>query len=99
MEGRRPAKRPARTIAPIDADSFRDMETASKTATPAKNAIPVSSKNLKRFSLLGIRIAPAPPARTVEPMSPPMSAWLLDVGRPHHQVIKSQAIAPNTPAR
>src|SRR5947209_12494659 len=30
-------------------------------------------------------------------MMPRMSAWLLDVGRPHSQVIRSQTIAPTTP--
>src|SRR2546428_148867 len=41
---------------------------------------------------------PGPAARAAAPMMPPMSAWLLDVGRPHNHVIRSHAIAPTTPA-
>src|SRR5213593_3723569 len=49
------------------------------------------------FVVLGRRIDPGPAASAAAPMMPPMSAWLLDVGRPHSQVIRSHAIAPTTP--
>src|SRR5713101_2134160 len=49
------------------------------------------------FVVLGRRTAPGPTARTVEPMMPPISAWLLDVGRPHSHVTRSHKIAPTTP--
>ena len=35
-----------------------------------------------------------PAATMVAPSSPPMSAWLLELGRPSHQVIRFQTIAP-----
>ena len=40
-----------------------------------------------------------PPAINAEPTKPPMSAWLLEEGRPKYQVIKSQTIAPIRPAK
>src|SRR5712691_12677478 len=49
------------------------------------------------FVVLGRRIDPGPAASAAAPMMPPMSAWLLDVGRPQSQVIRSHAIAPTTP--
>src|SRR5256712_6105547 len=49
------------------------------------------------FVVLGRRIDPGPAASAAAPMMPPMSAWLLDVGRPHSQVIRSHPIAPATP--
>ena len=38
--------------------------------------------------------APTPAAMTVAPMRPPISAWLLELGRPSHQVMRFQVIAP-----
>src|SRR6266702_3425201 len=49
------------------------------------------------FVVLGRRIDPGPAASPAEPMMPPMSAWLLDVGRPHSHVTRSHTIAPTTP--
>ena len=49
------------------------------------------------FVVLGRRIDPVPAASADAPMRPPMSAWLLDVGRPHSHVMMSHAIAPTTP--
>src|SRR5436309_1146601 len=99
IEGSRPVKSPARRIAPHVTGSRRAMENPSNPTTPARNAIPVSAKKRKRFSGAGTRIAPTPPARIVDPISPPINAWLLDVGRPHHHVTRSHTIAPTTPAR
>src|SRR5881409_742449 len=49
------------------------------------------------FVVLGRRIDPGPTASAVAPTMPPMSAWLLDVGRPQTHVIRSHTIAPTTP--
>ena len=38
--------------------------------------------------------APTPLAMIVAPSRPPISAWLLELGRPSHQVIRFQVIAP-----
>jgi hypothetical protein len=40
-----------------------------------------------------------PPAINPEPMRPPINAWLLDDGRPKYHAIKSQTIAPISPAK
>ena len=40
-----------------------------------------------------------PPTMSAEPTRPPIRAWLLDDGRPSHQVTRSHTIAPTRPAR
>ena len=42
--------------------------------------------------------APSPAATIVAPSSPPMSAWLDELGRPSHQVMRFHAIAPMSAA-
>jgi hypothetical protein len=51
------------------------------------------------FSTTAITIALLPPAINPELIRPPINAWLLDDGSPNYQVIKSQTIAPISPAK
>ena len=43
-------------------------------------------------------IAPNPAATMVAPSSPPMSAWLDELGRPSHHVMRFQVMAPMSDA-
>src|SRR6058998_2714365 len=96
--GRSPASRPARIVVPSVGRCLRMMTSYAKNdAAPSTNAIPVTKRKRSMFVVLGRRIDPGPTASTVEPMMPPMSAWLLDVGRPHSHVTRSHTIAPTTP--
>src|SRR5207244_11537290 len=45
------------------------------------------------------RFAEKPAFATAAPPYPPMRAWEDEVGRPPHQVIRSQQMAPSRPAR
>jgi hypothetical protein len=67
------------------------------------NAIPKPSIggtiiSVNVFSTTAITIALLPPAINPELIRPPINAWLLDDGSPNYQVIKSQTIAPISPA-
>src|SRR3989442_1024928 len=97
--GRSPASRPARIVVPSVGRCLRMMTSYAKNdAAPSTNAIPVTKTRTSVVVVLGRRIDPGPAASAAAPMMPPMSAWLLDVGRPHSQVIRSHTIAPTTPA-
>jgi hypothetical protein len=68
------------------------------------NAIPKPSIggtiiSVNVFSTTAITIALLPPAINPELIRPPINAWLLDDGSPNYQVIKSQTIAPISPAK
>ena len=43
--------------------------------------------------------APVPAAARVAPMTPPISAWEDEDGKPNHQVARFQQIAPIRPPR
>src|SRR5581483_2224277 len=62
--------------------------------------IPISGATTIKMSVfvhpLG-RITPQPDLMTAAPAKPPISACDDDVGRPHHQVSKSQTMAPINP--
>src|SRR2546426_11949764 len=51
------------------------------------------------FTHPATRIAEKPAFATAAPPYPPMRAWEDEVGRPPHQVIRSQQMAPSRPAR
>src|SRR5436309_13907896 len=96
--GRSPASRPARIVVPSVGRCLRMMTSYAKNdAAPSTNAIPVTKTKRSMFVVLGRRIDPGPAGSAAAPMMPPMSAWLLDVGRPHSHVIRSHTIAPTTP--
>ena len=50
------------------------------------------------FSMPPNTTASNPPAINAEPTKPPISAWLLEEGRPKYQVTRSHVIAPISPA-
>jgi hypothetical protein len=55
--------------------------------------------NISTASMPGKIIPCNPPAIKADPTRPPINAWLLDDGRPNHQVMRSQIIPPISPAR
>src|SRR5881396_2662335 len=96
--GRSPVRRPARMSVPSVGRCLRMMTSYAKNdAAPSTNAIPVTKRKRSMLVVLGRRIDPGPAASADAPMRPPISAWLLDVGRPHSHVMMSHAIAPTTP--
>ena len=54
----------------------------------------VTSGTMTLFQMPGRLSWSAPAPTIVAPSSPPISAWLLELGRPSHQVMRFQMIAP-----
>jgi hypothetical protein len=64
----------------------------------AKPRVGDTTINVSVFSIPEKTKAEVPPASNADPMRPPISAWLLDDGRPKYHVIRSQIMAPINPA-
>jgi hypothetical protein len=74
---------------------------ASATISTNASAIPSSgdtTMNTTVFSKLEPSTTPQPALATPAPITPPISACDDEVGRPSHQVVRFQAIAPTRPA-
>ena len=58
-----------------------------------------TTRNVNTFCIPPKTNASKPPKINAEPIKPPISAWLLDAGKPKYHVIKSHTIAPINQAK
>src|SRR3954471_13199889 len=74
------------------------MITIARPATTSAST-GATSAGITTFSSSPSNCTPSTPtAATVEPTTPPISAWELEDGRPKYQVARFQEIAPISPA-
>ena len=81
--------------------AFRNSQYRATISTRAnvKPMIGEATSGKMTLSRIPSRLSWSNPAPTiVAPRSPPMSAWLLELGRPSHQVRRFQTIAPRSAA-
>ena len=70
----------------------------AKAKANAKPSVGDTTIKTNVFSMPPNTTASNPPAINAEPTKPPISAWLLEDGRPKYQVTRSHVIAPISPA-